>query len=113
MFFYSKSDLPSKEILPGIVLRSVCLENTMMTFFDLEPGSRIPAHKHHHEQITCVVKGSMNMTVGGQTRQMHEGDIAVVPPNVEHEAEVGDKPAFAVDAWHPIRDDYVLTDRDK
>jgi quercetin dioxygenase-like cupin family protein len=42
---------------------------------------------------------------------MKEGDIAVVAANVEHAAEVGDEPAFAVDAWNPIREDYVLDKR--
>ena len=48
------------------------------------------------------------MTIGGETKLMQEGDISVVPPDVEHAAEVGDEPASAVDAWHPIREDYVL-----
>jgi quercetin dioxygenase-like cupin family protein len=108
MFFYSKNSLPSKEVLPGIVLRSVYLDNSMMTFFDIEPGSRIPPHKHPHEQISYVVKGSMKMTVGGEIRSMREGDIAVIPPNVEHQVETGDEPVLAIDAWHPRRDDYVL-----
>ena len=108
MYFHERNELPSKEMLPGITLRSVYLENTMMTFFDLEPGSRIPPHKHHHEQISYLVSGSMTMTVGGEQKLMGAGDIAVVPANIEHEAEVGDEPAFALDAWHPIREDYVL-----
>ena len=108
MPFYKKEELPSKEMLPGITLRSVYLENCMMTFFDLESGSKISSHKHPHEQITYLVKGSLKMTLAGETRLMKEGDIAVVPADVEHEAEVGDGPAFAVDAWYPIRRDYVL-----
>jgi quercetin dioxygenase-like cupin family protein len=108
MFFYNRNELPSKEVLPGITLRSVYLENAMMTFFDLQPGARIPAHKHEHEQISYVVKGTLKMTVGGETKLMREGDIAVVPANVEHAAEVGDEPTFALDAWHPVREDYIL-----
>lgn len=113
MHFHSKDELPSKEMLPGITLRSVYLENTMMTFFDLQPGSRIPLHKHEHEQISYVVRGSLKMTVAGQTKLMREGDIAVIPGNVEHEAEVGEEPTFALDAWYPIREDYVLDKRDE
>lgn len=108
MFFYSKNSLPSKEVLPGIVLRSVYLDHSMLTFFDIEPGSRIPAHKHPHEQISYVVKGSMKMIVGGEMRRMAEGDIAVIPPNVEHQVETGDEAVLAIDAWHPRRDDYIL-----
>ena len=108
MPFYKKSELPSKEVAPGIMLRSAYLENSMMTFFDIAPGSAIPSHKHPHEQISFVVKGSLKMTVGGETKMMVGGDIAVVPPNVEHSAEAGDEPTLAVDSWYPIREDYVL-----
>lgn len=108
MYFYRRAELPSKEMLPGIVLRSVYLEKTMMTFFDLAAGSKIPPHKHPHEQISYLVRGSMKMTVGGESRQMESGDIAVVPAEVEHSVEVGDTPAMALDAWHPVREDYIL-----
>jgi quercetin dioxygenase-like cupin family protein len=111
MYFHSKNQLPSKEALPGVTLRSVYLDNSMMTFFDIQPNSRIPAHKHPHEQISYLVKGSMKMTVGGETRSMREGDIAVIPPFVEHQVEVGDEPVLAIDAWHPRRDDYILDAR--
>lgn len=108
MFFYSREKLPSKEMLPGIILRSVYLTNTMLTFFDLAPDSHIPAHKHPHEQISYLIKGSMTMTVGGETKLMRAGDIAAIPPNVEHEIVVGREACVAIDAWHPIRDDYIL-----
>ena len=84
------------------------LDNNMMTFFDIEPGGAIPLHKHPHEQISYISKGSLTMTVGDETRTMREGDIAVVPPNVEHSAQTGDSPTLAVDSWSPIREDYVL-----
>jgi len=107
MPFYKKSELPSKEVVPGITLRSVYLANSMMTFFDLEPGGEIPSHKHPHEQITYLVKGSLRMTVGDETRTMRAGDIAVVPPEVEHFAETIEQ-SLAIDSWYPIREDYVL-----
>ena len=108
MPFHTKSELPSKEIVSGVTLRSVYLDNNMMTFFDLDPGSAIPPHKHPHEQISYIAKGSLTMTVGGETRTMREGDIAVVPPNVEHSGQAGDENTLAIDSWSPIREDYVL-----
>jgi quercetin dioxygenase-like cupin family protein len=108
MTFHKMSELPSKEVLPGVLLRSVYIENAMMTFFELQPGSVIPRHKHPHEQISYIANGSLTMTVAGETRVMGQGDIAVIPPNVEHEAVVGDRPTLALDAWYPIREDYVL-----
>ena len=87
MYFHERNELPSKEMLPGITLRSVYLENIAVQYLD---------------------PSDLTMTVGGEQKLMGAGDIAVVPANIEHEAEVGDEPAFALDAWHPIREDYVL-----
>jgi quercetin dioxygenase-like cupin family protein len=47
------------------------------------------------------------MTVGNETRTIQAGDIAVVPPEVEHSAKALE-PSYAVDSWYPIREDYVL-----
>lgn len=106
MPFYTVGDLPSVEAQPGIVRRSVYLEHAMITFFDLAPGSVIPVHSHPHEQITFVVRGAMEFTVGDEVRVLRAGDGACSPAGVPHGAVVLDEPTFALDAWYPRREDY-------
>ena len=38
MPYYKKQDLPSKEIIPGLTLRSVWIDKLMITMVDLKPG---------------------------------------------------------------------------
>ena len=106
MSFFTVSELAETEMLPGVVRRAVYLDHAMMTFFDFEPGAEIPEHSHPHEQITFVVRGALEFTLGDETRTLAAGEGATIPPHVPHSATVGDEPAFVLDAWHPAREDY-------
>ena len=92
----------------GVMIKSVHLDNVMMTYMQFAPGSILPEHKHPHEQITTIIAGNMEMTVGDQTQLMRPGDVAIVPPNIVHSAKVIEDKAIAIDAWSPIREDYKL-----
>ena len=93
----------------GVTVKSVHLDNVMMTYMEFAPGSILPEHEHPHEQITTIVAGKMEMTVGGHTQLMQPGDVVTVPPNILHWAKViGEEKAIAIDAWSPIREDYTL-----
>ena len=104
MTFFRESDLKAKQVLEGITLRAVAGDKTMMTF---EPNAVIPPHKHPHEQITYVIEGEMEFTVEGETKVLKAGDGVVIYSNQEHSAKILNKPAKAVDAWYPIREDYL------
>jgi quercetin dioxygenase-like cupin family protein len=106
MSFFTVRDLPSTEMLPGIVRRAVYLEHTMMTFFDFEPGSVVPEHSHPHEQITYVVQGAMEFRLGDETRVLRAGEGVCCPPNVPHSAAILDEPTVALDGWYPVREEY-------
>ena len=106
MPFFKVKDLPATEMLEGVFRRAVYLDNLMLTFFDLEPGREVPEHAHPHEQITYVLEGEMVFTLDGETRTLRAGEGATIPPNVPHSG-VFPGPARVVDAWHPVREDYV------
>ena len=106
MSFFTVNELPETEMLPGVVRRAVYQEHAMMTFFEFEPGSVIPEHSHPHEQITYVVRGAMEFTLGGEKRVLRAGDGVSCPPDAPHGAIVLDEPTVALDAWYPLREDY-------
>jgi quercetin dioxygenase-like cupin family protein len=106
MGFYSRDELPATEMLPGVVRRAVYLDGVMITFFDFEPGAVIPEHKHPHQQITYVVSGAMEFSLDGKVRVLGAGEGALIPPDVPHSAVILDGPCQALDAWHPVREDY-------
>lgn len=100
--FFRVADLPSKEVLPGVVLRSVSLENLMMTFVEYASGTSIPVHRHRREQITCVLEGSIEVTVGGERRVLGAGEGILIPPNRDHSSRPVGGAARALDAWTPV-----------
>jgi len=106
MSFFTVNELPATEMLPGVVRRAVYLEHAMMTFFDFAPGSVIPVHDHAHEQITYVVTGAMEFSLGDETRVLRAGDVVCCPPHAPHGATVLDEPTVALDAWYPLREEY-------
>jgi len=106
--FFKTASLKKKLIRKGISLRAVCGKKTMLTFFDFKPRAVIPAHKHHHEQITYILKGSLKFNLAGKVKILRAGHGVVVPAHKLHSAQVLSQPAQVLDAWYPIRKDYVL-----
>ena len=106
MSFFTVSELPGTEMLPGVVRRAVYLEHVMITFFDFEPERVLPEHDHPHEQITYVVQGAMEFHLGDETRVLRAGDGVCIPPGVPHGAVILDEPTTALDAGYPPREEY-------
>jgi quercetin dioxygenase-like cupin family protein len=106
MTFFRTDDLPATEMLPGVTRRAVYLDEVMMTFFDFEANATIPEHHHPHQQITWIVSGTMEFELDGEKRLLHAGDGVLILPNTPHGAIILDQPCRALDAWHPVRDDY-------
>ncbi len=106
MSFFRKDDLPAVEMLPGVMRRAVYLDDVMITFFDFEPNAVIPGHHHPHQQITWVISGTMEFDLDGETRVLRAGDGVLIPPDTPHGAVILDEACRALDAWHPVRDDY-------
>ena len=101
-------ELPCKEMIKGVTLRSAYLDKVMVTFVDLEAGSVIPAHSHPHEQISVMISGRLLFKVAGEEKMVEAGEVVCIPSGVEHAVEAVDGPAVAYDCWSPVREDYIL-----
>jgi quercetin dioxygenase-like cupin family protein len=106
MTYFRTDELPTTDMLPGVTRRAVYLDDVMLTFFDFEPRAIIPEHHHLHQQITWVVSGAMEFDLDGEKRVLCAGDGVLIAPDRPHSAIILDGPCRAIDAWHPIRDDY-------
>ena len=108
MKHYVIKELKSKELAPGVTLRSVYLTKAMVTFVDLAAGSVVPEHSHPHEQISVIISGQLRFRVDDEERLVKAGEVVVVPANARHGVKVVGGPAVAYDSWSPVREDYVL-----
>ena len=104
MSFINLSDLASKELAPGYTARLVHGNNLTISHVSVVAGSPLPQHAHPHEQVANVIEGEFEMTVGGETRVLRAGAVAVIPPNVPHSGKAITK-CYIVDVFHPVRED--------
>jgi quercetin dioxygenase-like cupin family protein len=101
----SITDITPKEIVAGIT--GYYAHGTGMTFgyVEIRKGSDLPAHQHPHEQITYIIDGRLDMTIGGTQVSLTAGMYYIIPSNVAHSA-IAITDCKVIDVFHPTRDDY-------
>lgn len=104
---YSQKDLPLRPDVPGAHMWAVGLEKAMLTYFELKPDTVFPEHSHEAEQITMIFEGRLTFAYEGREVTLKEGDVIAIPSNVVHSAFTGAMPCKAVDAWSPVRKEFL------
>src|SRR5215213_1825856 len=84
MPFVEINQLSSKEVVKGYTGRAIHTGTISLMYWNVEEGAAIPVHSHVHEQIAHVLKGRFELTVGGETRILEPGTVAVIPPHIIH-----------------------------
>ena len=81
-------------------------DRIMLVNVEFEKGGIGPMHQHHHSQVTYVISGQFDLTIGEETRRMKGGDAFYIPPNVMHGAICIEK-GVLIDVFSPIREDFM------
>ena len=63
-------------------------------------------HEHPHSQVTYVVDGEFELTIGKETKLLKGGDSFYIPPHVLHGAICKNK-GMLIDVFSPIREDFM------
>jgi quercetin dioxygenase-like cupin family protein len=98
-------DIPAKELVKGITGYYAHGSSMTFGFIEIKAGSDLPAHQHIHEQITYVIEGQLDMTIGGKPCPLSAGMYYVIPSNVTHSA-IARTDCKLIDAFCPVREDY-------
>jgi len=106
MYFCDVENRESKEIAPGIHMRTFWGENMLLSVVDIEEGAEVPEHSHPHEQCGTVISGQMALTIGGESRLLSPGDSYIIPGGVTHSVAAADAPARVLDVFSPVREAY-------
>ena len=104
---YHNDKLSLKPNLPGAKMWAVGLDKAMLTYFEMEPSTRFPEHSHEAEQITMILEGELTFTYEGENVTLKSGDVIAIPSNIVHAAFTSSKPCKAVDAWSPVRKEFL------
>ena len=94
-------------LFPGVGLKAVAGDQVFLGHVTYAPGTTVARHSHDHtEQVMLILEGSVSMTIGDATRELHAGDVCVVNRGVEHELHSADGVTF-VEALGPVPLDHI------
>ncbi len=105
-YFYKMDKLNRKELVPGVHLRTIWGDKVMLSLVDISHDGEVPEHIHPHEQAGLIMEGSVDFTIGGETRRLTQGDAYVIPGGVPHHVVPVGGPAVALDIFSPPREEY-------
>jgi mannose-6-phosphate isomerase-like protein (cupin superfamily) len=107
MFTASIDEAPRRErdgLVSHVLLETGTVPDTALavTWVEVEPGAGQVPHRHPPEQVYVLVAGRGRMRIGDEERELRAGDLARVPPSVEHGIlNTGQEPLVYVSAASP------------
>ena len=85
-------------------------KNLMVVTIDFNDGptdKADPPHSHPHEQISYVVEGELIFFLDEEQHRVGPGDMVVIPPNVMHSVQLLSEHVRLIDAFTPLREDFL------
>ncbi len=106
--WYTVADIPPVVLRDGVTAQFVTGGRAMLSFVRFAPGGVVDSHAHPHEQCGYMLEGSMQLTIGDETREVRPGQAYTIPGGVAHKAVGGPDGGLALDIFSPVREDYVV-----
>jgi quercetin dioxygenase-like cupin family protein len=105
--FGTWNGVPAFEFVDGVRLHAIGGDQVLLCRVQYEPGKQVKRHAHEHtEQLMAVIEGSVTMTIGDETRELHPGDVVCVNRGIEHELHSETGVTF-FEALSPVPLDHV------
>ena len=105
--FVHAADTPWETVAEGVRRRVLGHgPDLMMVVVEFERGAVGTLHRHPHRQVTYVMSGTFDTTVGGETRTLGAGDCFFTVADVEH-GVVAREAGTLVDVFTPAREEFV------
>lgn len=107
MFIFHK-DTTLEDLGNGVTRRILAHDGKMMAVeVNLAAGAVGLMHNHPHEnQLTYVLSGEFEFTIGEETRVVSAGDTLYKQPGIMHGC-VCLQPGTLLDTFTPIREDFL------
>jgi quercetin dioxygenase-like cupin family protein len=106
MSLYKWEDIPEEQVTDKLSRKLISGKNVMLAQVFLKKGCRVAPHKHESEQMTYILKGLMELTLPDRKVKLAEGEVLLIPPNLEHSA-VALEDTLDLDVFSPIRKDWL------
>jgi quercetin dioxygenase-like cupin family protein len=102
-------DMPKEKVNDLLERRLITGDRMMLAHVYLKKGCLVPMHRHENEQLTYVLEGRLDFTIGeDRSRQISvgAGEVLFLPSNVPHEALAAED-TLDVDVFSPPRQDWL------
>src|ERR1700680_621727 len=100
------SELKPARIWDGVLARALHADRLTIGFVEIDPDVLVPEHRHDHEQVGFVLRGSVTMVIAGQSRELRVGETYTIASQVPHSARAGVDGVSVVDVFAPVREDW-------
>jgi quercetin dioxygenase-like cupin family protein len=107
--WYRWDDMPKEKVSDLLDRRLITGDRMMLAHVYLKEGCLVPMHRHENEQLTYVVEGRLDFTIGearAQQVSVGPGEVLHLPSNVWHEA-LAREDTLDVDVFSPPRQDWL------
>jgi quercetin dioxygenase-like cupin family protein len=105
--FLIGNEIPWEVVGEGVKRKIMGYDDSIMLVnVAFEKGAIGPMHEHHHAQVTYVVSGQIEITIGAVTKILKAGDSFYVEPQLSHGA-VCIEEGLLIDVFSPIREDFM------
>lgn len=95
-----------QQLLPGCTIRTPFGQHLMLSYLEMEAGAEVPFHHHPHEQGGMLISGTLELTIGDETKRCEPGSMFLIPPNTPHRA-LAITECVVLDIFSPVREDYA------
>lgn len=106
---YRWDDMPKEPLTDLLSRRLITSDRMMLAHVYLKKGCVVPKHAHESEQLTYILEGELQFSIGENGEQevsVRAGEVLVIPSNVPHKA-VAIVDSLDVDVFSPPRQDWL------
>lgn len=105
--FISHNETQLQDLGNGVTRRILAHNGRMMAVeVNFTEGAVGAMHNHPHEQLTYVLSGEFEFTIGDETRRVTAGDTLYKEPHIMHGC-VCIKAGTLLDTFTPVREDFL------
>jgi len=100
-------DIEGQQAGEGVVRKVLAYTDELMCVENhFEKGAVGALHSHPHTQITYVVSGKFEFTIGEETKVVSAGDTLLKKDGIKHGCVCLEK-GILLDIFNPMREDFV------
>lgn len=105
-YFPSSSECGHRSIFGNIQITTMAGDYLQFSLADIPARGVVEPHSHPNEQMGLMISGTLDFTIGDETRTLKPGDFYRIPGGVVHSVRAHDEPVRVLDVFYPVRPEY-------